>query len=103
MDACVELLRTRAREAFPQHRDEVGARAAGDEDDEAEAEALLVGAVQLGELGEHGRVVAVLLRRALADPRVRSERLELLLVGQRARDLVRAAEWILGRGEPLDE
>src|SRR5207245_9369894 len=82
-----ELLRARPLEPLGQDRDELGARAALHEDDEAKAETLLVRAVQLGELREHRRVLSVLLRRALADARVRRERLELLLVRERARDL----------------
>src|SRR5207248_1259524 len=83
----VELRGARPLEPFAQDRDELGARAAVHEDDEAKAETLLVRAVQLCELREHGRILAVLLRRALADARVRRERFELLLVGERARDL----------------
>ena len=96
----------------PQHRDELGARAAVDEDDEAEAEALLVGGVQLGELRQHLRVLrrglALLGRRAaaeppLADARMVRQRLDPLLLGQPGEHLARAAERVLLLGERLDE
>ena len=76
--------------ALAEDRDDLAPRPAVDEDDEAEAEPLLVGAVQLGQLGEHlGIVVGALLgrrarRQALArtDRRVRVEH-RLLLVRPR--------------------
>ena len=89
-----------------QDRHDLGLRPAVHEDDEAEAELLLVGAVQLVELG---RLVRALLRGrprrevAGADRRVRVEHLLLLLVGQRRRDLARVAERIVELGEPLHE
>ena len=92
VDAGLELLVARPLEPLAQDRDDLAPRAAVDEDDEAEAEPLLVGAVQLGELGEHaGIVVGALLGRASAptsrlraDRRVRVEHLLLLVVAERA-------------------
>src|SRR5207244_1565696 len=81
------------------------------EDDEAEAEALLVAAVELRQLGQHPRIrVGALLdggtRRQppRADRGMRVQRLELLLLGQRARSLVgRRPERVLALRQPLDE
>src|SRR3954454_19132397 len=103
----VELLLARADEALAQDRDELPLRAAGDEDDEAEAEALLVGAVQLGELGRCG-VRALLGGRARrarrpADRGVGVEHLLLLGVDQLRGDRARVAERIVERRESLDE
>src|SRR3954468_7899818 len=110
VDCGLELLLTAALEALPQDRDDLASRAPVDEDDEAESEALLIGAVQVGELREHdGVVVAALFDRrprrgsSTADGRVRVEHLLLLVVREAARDLARVREGILDRREPLDE
>src|SRR5207248_1160323 len=91
----VELLLARMRQPLAKHGYELRARAPVDEDDEPKAEPLLVLPVELGELGEDARVVAVLLGRALADARMRRERLHFLVLAQPARDLARAAERIV--------
>ena len=86
-------------------------RTAVDEDDEAEAEALLVVPVQLLQLGHDGGVVvrALLGGRvlreplALADRGVRVEHLLLLGIGERRRDLAGVIERMVGTGELLDE
>ena len=90
---------------------DLGLRPSVDEDDEAEAEALLIAPVQLRELGQHRRIVveALLGRRSrrkpvpLPDRGMRVERRELLVLGQRADDLVRVVERILDLRQPLDE
>src|SRR5207253_8168499 len=98
-----QLLLPRAFEPLPQHRHERRLRAAVDEDDEAEAEALLVGAVQLLELR---RLVGPLLgggtiREPLgADRRVGVQHLLLLLVGEARCNLARAAERISSWARP---
>src|SRR6266536_3376202 len=66
--ACLELLLARPIEALLQDLQDLRLRAAVDEDDEAEAELLLVDLVQVSELGQDGRVAAaaaLLGRRAL--------------------------------------
>src|SRR5207248_3118250 len=99
----VELLLARVPQSHAQLRKDLRARAAVHEDDEAEAEALLVRVVELGKLCEDGWVVAVLLGRALADARMRRERLDLLVLAQAARDVARTREWIVLGRELLDE
>src|SRR4029453_19552474 len=54
--ACLELLLARSLEALLQDLQDLGLRAAVDEDDEPEAELLLVDLVQVGELGQDGRM-----------------------------------------------
>jgi hypothetical protein len=44
-------------EPLAQHREDLSARPAVDEDDEAKAELLLVGLVQAAKRGQEGRVV----------------------------------------------
>src|SRR2546428_4855822 len=104
----LELLLARALEPPAQDGDELGLRPPVDEHDEPEAERLLVRAVQVVELRRRG--VGALLGRAAsaqappgANRRVRVEHRLLLVVCERARDLARAAERVLERGELLDE
>src|SRR5439155_21097449 len=99
----VELLVGRASETLAQDGHELAARPPVHEHDEAEAELLLVSPVQPLQLRAHLRLVAVLFGRPLADARVRSERLELLLAREPACYLFRAAEWILELRKPLHE
>src|SRR5690242_18078981 len=89
LDGSVELLLTRALEPRAQDVQDLRLRTAVDEDDEAEAELLLVDLVQIGELGQHDRVRVVSLfdgragRQFLrADRRIRVERLELVALAQ---------------------
>src|SRR5262249_15363030 len=101
-----ELLLARPLEPRAQDRHDLRLRPPVDEDDEAEAELLLVGAVELVELR---RLVGSLLdggsrrQRLRADRRVRVEDLLLLRVGQARCRLGSAAERILDLREPLDE
>src|ERR671923_1238358 len=99
----VELLLPRPPQPLAQDRDDRRPRPPVDEDDEAEAEPLLVGAVEPLKLGQQGLAAAALLRRRLADPRVRGQRLGLLLVRQLAYHLAGDLERILAVSEPLDE
>ena len=89
----------RALEPRSQDRHELGLRAAVHEDDEAEAELLLVGAIQLGELGRLRRPALLRCRprRELrrADRRVRVEHLFLLVVGTARGDLACMAERVV--------
>src|SRR5262249_45704448 len=85
----VELLFATPFEASPQDRDDLALRPSVDEDDEAEAEALLVLAVQPLELRERSRIVLGALfrrgarrRRPCADRRMGVQRLELLGFGE---------------------
>ena len=76
-----------------------------DEDDEAEAEPLLVGGVEERELPEHRRVVVQALLRGRAgreagartDRRMRVQGLELLVLGEPRGDLLRVSKGVLGR------
>ena len=107
----VELLLAGARDALAQHVEDLRLRPAVDEDDEPEAELLLVDLVLVGELRQHRRVgVLALLRRragreaaARTDGRVCVERLDLLLLAERVDHLVRPLERVVELGEPLDE
>ena len=83
-----------------------------DEDDEAEAEALLVGAVELGELGENiGIVVGPLLGRAPRGEPLAAARSPDALRALRASPprsasaitMLRVLERVVDLGEPLDE
>src|SRR5207244_7112776 len=67
--ARLELLLARSLEALLQDLQDLGLRAAVDEDDESEAELLLVDLVQVGELGQDCRVApaALLGGRALGE------------------------------------
>ena len=93
-----------------QHLEDLRLRPAVDEDDEAEAELLLVDLVQVGELGEDGRVGVVPCsaaeraeRCSRADRRVRAQRLDLLLLAGGVEHVLGALERVLELGEPLDE
>ncbi len=99
----LELVGPLPLEPLAQHGQELGPRAAVHEDDELEAEALLVGLVQARELLEHVRLRATLLLGGLADPRMSRQRCDLVGFGQRERDVLRDLEWVLMRGELLDE
>src|SRR5205085_8995589 len=106
----VELLRARTFEPLAQDRDYLRLRAAVHEDDEAEAEALLVLAVEPLELGERlGIVVRSLFRRGSgrqlprADRGVRVQRLELLGLRQTGDHLVRRVERVRVLGQVRDE
>ena len=90
-------------EPLAQHGQQLGPRAPVHEDDELEAEALLVGLVQARELFEHVGLGAPLLLGGLADPRMSRQRGNLVRFGQRERDLLRDLERVLVRGELLDE
>src|SRR2546425_10619942 len=105
-----ELLLAGPPETFAEDRDDLGLRPPVHEDDEAEAETLLVGAVQPRErLENNGIVVAALLactargELGRADRRMRVEHLLHLLVAQLARDLACHSKRILPLGEALDE
>src|SRR5205085_7463637 len=101
LEARLELLLARAREPLLEDREQLGPRAAVHEDDEAEAELLLVDLVQVRELCEHGRVLAALLGRRLADARVRRECGGLVLLGKLRDHLAGRAERVLALGEQL--
>ncbi len=85
-------------DSLAQHGQDLVLRPPVHEDDEAEAELLLVERVQVREVDEHGRVgvLALLGGRArgqpgaLADRRVGRERLDLLVLAQRSRGRRRA-------------
>jgi hypothetical protein len=106
----VELLFACPLQALTEDRHDLGLRAAVDEDDEAEAEALFVLAVEPVELGERrGIVVRSLFRRRVrrqllrADRRVRVQRPELLVLGEGGDDVVGRVERVVTLREPLDE
>src|SRR5215472_15033554 len=107
----VELLVARALEPLPQDGDDLPLRSPVDEDDEAEAERLLVRPVQRGELSEHGGVVVGALlgggtggeTGALADRRVRRQCLELLFIGQLSDRCLGPVEGLLTLAENLDQ
>src|SRR4051812_46433815 len=111
LQARLEFVLARALDPLAQDRQDLRLRPPVDEDDEAEAELFLIGLIQLRELGKHGRIVlGALLRRrtrrqlaAGTDRRMRVEHFLLLLVAQRARELVRLAERVIELREPLDE
>src|SRR5439155_4248129 len=94
-----------------QDRDDLTAGAAVDEDDEAEAELVLVGAVELAQLLEHVRVlVLALLRggtggktRALTDRGVGVQRIELVGLAQLGDHVVGEVERVRAAAQDLDE
>ena len=100
---CLELVGPLSLEPLAQHGQELGPRAPVHEDDELEAEALLVGLVQARELLEHVRLGASLLLGGLADAWMSRERGDLVGLGQRERDVLRDLERVLMCGELLDE
>jgi len=106
----LEFLFGSALESLLQDLEDVGFRAAVDEDDEAEAELLLIDLVQVGELGQDRRMAAAALLggRALrevasADRRVRVQCLSLLLLCQLRKDLLCRSERVVSLGEELDQ
>ena len=64
---------------------------------------LLVLLVQPRQLGEHLRLGAALLLGGLADPGVRRQRRDLIVLGERERHLLGDGERILALGELVDE
>ena len=84
-------------------RQQLGARAAVDEDDELEPEAALVLLVQARQLLEHLGLGAALLLRGLADSGVRGERSDLIGLGQRERHLLGDGERVGACRELVDE
>src|SRR5204863_1845021 len=75
LDGGVELLLPCPLEPLPQHVEDLGLRAPVDEDDEAEAELLLVDLVEVGELRQDDRIgVAALLRRRPPGEVLRADR-----------------------------
>ena len=90
-------------EPLAQHRHELRTGPAVDEDDEREAEAALVLLVQPLQLGEHLRLGAALLLGGLADPGVRRQRCDLIVLGERERHLLGDLERALALGELVHE
>src|SRR5207248_2558069 len=110
LDGRVELLLARSLQSLAQHVEDLRLRAAVDEDDEAEAELLLVDLVQVGEFRQDDRIgVAALLggrarREPLrADRGMRVQRLELVALLQLTDHVTCSAERVLLLGEFLDE
>src|SRR5689334_7272236 len=110
VQACLELLLARPLEALLQDLEDLRLRAAVDEDDEAEAELLLVDLVQIGELGQDGRMTAAALlgcraggQVACADRRMRVQGLEPLFLGELGDRLIGRPERVLPLGKQLDQ
>src|SRR5207247_4104232 len=110
LEGGVQLLLARALEPLPQDLEDLFLRPAVDEDDEAEAELLLVDLVQVRELGERDGIAARSLlggrsfrQAAAADRGMRVERLELLRLAQLADHVQRGPERAVLLREPLDE
>src|SRR6185503_16735770 len=99
----LELLGPLSLQPPQQYRQELGPRAAVHEDDELEAEALLVGLVQPRQLLEDLGLRAALLLGRLADPWMGRERRDLVCLGQRQRDLFGDIERVLVRGQLVDK
>src|SRR5215203_5938363 len=99
----LELVLTRAVEPVAEHRQQLGAGSARDEDDELEPEPPLVLLVQPGQLVEHLRLGAALLLGGLADARMRHKSRDLVGLWQRQRDLLGDAERVLAAGQLVDE
>ena len=95
-------------EPLAENGEDLRARSLVDEDDEAEAELLLVALVQTPEGGEErGVVVGALLLggalrpAALTDPRMRVQRLDLRVLREAREDGARLAERVLALRELL--
>jgi hypothetical protein len=100
---CLELVGPLPLESLAQHRHEFSSCAPVDEDDELEAETLLVGLVQAGELLEHIWLGTPLLVGGLADPRMSRQRGDLVGLGQREGDLLGDLERVLACCQLVDE
>src|SRR5262249_31281200 len=110
LQAGLELFLLCSLEASLQDPHDLGLRAAVDEHDEAEAEFLLIHLVEIGELGQHGRMATAALlgggplgQVAGADRRMRVQGLTLLLWSQLTETLLCRSERVLTFREQLDE
>src|SRR2546428_5832381 len=110
LETRLELLLAIPLEPFTEHLEDLGLRAAGDEDHEAEAELLLVDLVQVGELGQDRRlgIAALLLSRPGREPRSADcgmgvQRLDLVVVVEPGDHIRRLRERVPALGEELDE